>query len=188
MEPVDSVNIEILANRLGNKDQYFNWGFFHDTKSINYGNKLSAYKKFKAMQEKLIWMIKVAEKIRAVDPAVVAKVVIDGHFAKDIKGNLRKFSVQTFRCVKCNEKYRRIPLSGKCEKCGGRIILTVSEGTVKKYLGISLWLASRVNLDNYTKQSLELLSKKVEQTFASKNERQEGLHKWLNASSSGNRS
>ena len=55
------------------------------------------------------------------------------------KGNLRKFTMQRFRCVKCNAKYRRMPLSGICKSCkSNRIIYTISEGSIKKYLGKSL--------------------------------------------------
>jgi len=95
----------------------------------------------------------------------VAKLVINLHFAMDIRGNLRKFSEQEFRCTKCNTRYRRIPLSGRCLKCGGRLTLTVHYGTVTKYLDPSLQLASKVKLDEYTTSMLKSLKNKVDMTF-----------------------
>ena len=160
------VNIEVLGSRIGKGNEYTGWGFMHDIESISkVGNKISSYKRFKSMLEKLSYQLKVAELVEACDPAVVAGLVINLHFARDVRGNLRKFSSQEFRCVKCNEKYRRIPLSGKCEKCGGRLVFTVHYGTVTKYLGPSLWLAERLNLDEYTKSALRILKLRVDQTF-----------------------
>lgn len=164
----DSVNIETLKKRLGKEGEYINWGFLHDISSISKcGNKISSYKTIKAMLDKLKYQLNIANYIRASNPAVVAKLVVELHFARDVKGNLRKFSEQEFRCTKCNAKYRRVPLSGKCEKCGGRLTFTVHYGTITKYLDPSLWLAEKINLDEYTLSSLKALKLKVSQTFGS---------------------
>ena len=120
-----------------------------------------------------------AEKIRAVDTSDVATLVIEKHFIRDIKGNLRKFSMQQFRCVNCNEKYRRPPLVGKCTKCGGRIIFTIAEGSVVKYLEPSISLANKYDVPSYLKQSLELVKRRIEGVFGKEKERQEGLGKWF---------
>ena len=56
------------------------------------------------MGEKLSGQMDLATKIRAVDKEKVAELIINGHFIRDTKGNLRKFTMQRFRCVKCNEK------------------------------------------------------------------------------------
>ncbi|RIB35476.1 MAG: hypothetical protein BXU00_01785 [Candidatus Nanoclepta minutus] len=163
--PPDNVKIEKLKNRLG-KDEYTNWGFLHDIDSISkVGNKVSAYKTLKTMLDKLKYQLTIGEIVKASDISVVAKLVINHHFAMDVKGNLRKFSQQEFRCTKCNAKYRRIPLSGRCEKCGGRLTFTVHYGTVTKYLEPSILLASKVNLDKYTVSVLESLKNKVNMTF-----------------------
>lgn len=166
--PPDSVKIQLFKERLGKPEEYYNWGFLHDIESISKkGNKVSAYKSLKSMLDKLNYQLKVANAIKANDPSVVAGLVINLHFARDVKGNLRKFTEQEFRCVKCNTKYRRLPLSGKCEKCGGRIIFTVHQGTVIKYLEPSLILAERLKLDEYTLSSLKALKYRVDQTFGS---------------------
>ena len=102
--------------------------------------------------------------IKAVSAKKVAKKILTTHFNPDILGNLRKFAVQGFRCVKCNEKFRRPPLSnsGKCPKCGNKIILTVNRGGIGKYIPRALKLCKEFNLDNYTKQRMELIEEYVE--------------------------
>lgn len=173
------VNIKQVRHVLGNPLQYERMGFTHDTADINKGVLCSAYKLLPSMEEKLKGQMGLAEKIRAVNVTDVARLVIDKHFMKDTKGNLRKFSQQEFRCVDCNEKYRRPPLSGKCSACGGKIIFTVSEGFVIKYLELSMRLAEKYNVPVYMKQTLELLKQRVESVFGKEKERQEALGAWL---------
>src|SRR3989338_3581708 len=126
------------------------------------------------MEEKLFGQMEIAKKVRAVDMDDVAKLVIQKHFLKDIKGNLKKFSMQQFRCVKCNAKYRRPPLSGKCG-CGNRLIFTITEGSVSKYLVHSLNLAAKYTFSPYLKQTLNLLQLNVEMVFGKEKEKQTGL-------------
>ncbi len=172
------VKIETIGDNLGKKDN-FDIGYTHETKNINEGIRYSAYKEIPTMAEKVLGQMNLAEQIRAVDEDDVARLVIDRHFIRDIKGNLRKFSMQEFRCVECNEKYRRIPLVGKCLKCKGKIIFTISEGSVTKYLTPSLTLADRYNLPSYTSQSLDLLRRRIESVFGKEEDRQEGLGRWF---------
>ena len=87
------------------------------------------------------------------------------HFLKDIKGNLRTFSRQKTRCIKCNEKYRRVPLLGRCIKCHGKLVLTVSEGAVRKYIEPSKQMMDRYNLSPYTRQQFLLLERAVDSLF-----------------------
>ena len=92
------------------------------------------------------------------------KKILSTHFNPDIIGNLRRFSTQGFRCVKCNTKYRRPPLTnaGKCLSCGGKIILTVNPGGIRKYIPRALELCKQFNLDDYTIQRMELIEEYVE--------------------------
>ncbi|HLC57137.1 MAG TPA: DNA polymerase II large subunit [Candidatus Nanoarchaeia archaeon] len=173
------VKIEQLKARLGSEKQYTGWRFTHKTSNINNGVLCSAYKSIPSMQEKVFGQIAIAEKIRAVDEADVARLVIERHFIRDIRGNLRKFSTQEFRCVNCNEKYRRPSLMGVCLKCGGRIVFTVAEGSVTKYLEPSLSLAEKFELPAYLRQSLELTKMRIESVFGREKERQEGLGRWF---------
>jgi DNA polymerase II large subunit len=119
------------------------------------------------------------EKIRAVDTSDTAKLIIDKHFLKDLKGNLRKFSMQGFRCVACNEIMRRPPLTGVCQKCGGKIIFTINEGGIKKYLEPALELADRYNLSNYIKQNLQIVKENIDSIFGKELEKQESIDKWF---------
>lgn len=173
------VEIEQLSKRLNKEGQYENFGFTHDTEDINSGVRCSAYKTLPSMEEKLKGQMELAEKIRAVDTEDVARLVIEKHFIRDIKGNLRKFSQQIFRCVNCNHKYRRPPLIGKCTKCGGKIIFTISEGSITKYLEPAISLAAKYNLPSYLKQSLELTKRRVEGIFGKEKEKQIALGQWF---------
>ena len=173
------VKIEQLKSRLGKPEQYEGWRFTHPVTDINAGVLRSAYKTIPSMQDKVLGQMKLAEKIRAVDEFDVARLVIERHFIRDIRGNLRKFSMQEFRCVQCNEKYRRPGLMGVCGKCGGRIIFTVAEGSVTKYLEPSMSLAKKFEIPAYLRQSLELTKMRIESVFGKDAERQEGLGKWF---------
>ncbi len=171
--------VEQLGDRLGTEKQYEGFGFTHHVDNFNKGVKCSAYKTQPSMEEKLIGQMEIAKKVRAVDMDDVARLVIQKHFLRDIRGNLRQFSMQQFRCVKCNEKHRRPPLSGKCHACGGKLLFTVTEGSVVKYLGLSLMLAEKYDFSPYLKQSLELLKMNVSCTFGKEKEKQVGLGSFL---------
>ena len=169
------VKVPVISTALGTKDQYENIGYTHPTTNMNDGVLISAYKLLPSMAEKVEKQMDLAVKLRAVDQTDVAKLTIDKHFIRDTKGNLRKFSLQQFRCVACNEKYRRPPLKGKCVTCGGKIIFTISQGSVIKYMEISLMLANKYNIDDYTKQVLMLTQKRIDQVFGKEKEKQLGL-------------
>jgi len=102
-----------------------------------------------------------------------------GRVGWDIRGNLRKFSTQQFRCVKCNEKFRRPPLKGICLKCGGKIIFTISHGSIIKYLEPALNLAETYNVPSYIKQNIDLTKKYIESIFGREKEKQELIQKWF---------
>ncbi|MBW3014900.1 DNA polymerase II large subunit [Candidatus Woesearchaeota archaeon] len=172
------IKVKIIKHVLGTPEQYEGMGFTHDTDNINAGVLCSSYKTLPSMEDKLKHQMDVAVKLRAVDESDVARLVIEKHFIRDTKGNLRKFSQQSFRCVNCNEIYRRPPLSGKCT-CGGRIIFTISEGSIVKYLEPSLSLAKKYNVPAFLQQSLELTKRRIEGVFGKEHEIQEGLGKWF---------
>ena len=89
------------------------------------------------MDEKLEMQIATAKLINAVDPDEVVSMVLMTHILPDIMGNMRSYSSQAFRCSKCGEKYRRMPLMGKCIKCENELLQTVTRGSVEKYIGIA---------------------------------------------------
>ncbi|MBI2138063.1 DNA polymerase II large subunit [Candidatus Woesearchaeota archaeon] len=174
-----SVAVDRIKKRLNTPLQYEKFGYTHESSNINAGVLCSAYKTLPSMEEKLKGQMILAQKIRAVDEADVARLVIERHFIRDIKGNLRKFSQQEFRCVACNGKFRRPPLIGKCINCGGKLIFTISEGSIIKYLEPAISLASKYNLPAYIRQNLELTKRRVEGIFGKETEKQIGLGKWF---------
>jgi DNA polymerase II large subunit len=156
--------MNLVKNRLGSSEQYQNIGFNIPTKNINEGPLTTAYKTYVSMEEKINAQLYLAKIIKAVNERMVAQKILSTHFNPDILGNLRKFALQTFRCVKCNKKYTRPPLSnaGKCTKCGNKIILTVNRGGIEKYIPRAIRLCKTFNLDNYTIQRMELIEEYVE--------------------------
>ena len=174
----ENKKIEQLGDRLGKPEQFENFGFTHTVDNINKGIRCSAYKTQPSMAEKLMGQMEIAKRVRAVDMDDVAKLVIQKHFLKDIKGNLRKFSMQRFRCVKCNEKFRRPPLSGKCN-CNGKLIFTISHGSVVKYLEPSLLLAEKYDFSPYLKQTLDMLKMNVDHVFGKEKDKQVGLGSFM---------
>jgi len=176
----DEIKIEQIKHRLGDEIAPFrNFGFTHSIENINSGVLCSAYKTLANMQQKVEKQMDLATKIRAVDESDVARLVIERHFIRDIRGNLRKFFMQGFRCVDCNEKFRRPPLIGNCTKCNGKIIFTINKGGIVKYLQPALDLAENFNVSSYIKESLELTKNYVESVFGKEKERQEDLKKWF---------
>ncbi|MFH0831742.1 MAG: DNA polymerase II large subunit [archaeon] len=175
----NSVKMPQIRDKIGSDEAFQNLHYTHETSDIASGTTCSAYKKLATMQEKVQKQMELVEKIRAVDTSDVATLMIQRHLIRDIRGNLRKFSMQQFRCVKCNEKYRRPSLQGNCTKCGGRIIFTISEGGIIKYLEPALQLAKKYNVPDYVKQSLDLTQRYIESMFGKETEKQEALQKWF---------
>lgn len=157
--------IERLRSRMGTPGQYEGWGFTHPVSDIQAGPLVTAYRSLGPMLEKVQVQLRLAEKLSAVDQDDVAKIILSSHFIKDIKGNLRTYCRQEFRCVKCNAKFRRIPLIGKCKKCGGKLLLTVHQGTIEKYLEPSIRIAEKYNVPAYMKQELLIMQRRLTTMF-----------------------
>jgi DNA polymerase II large subunit len=170
--------VDNVKKRLGTEDQYTGLIFSHNTSSIHSGPKLCLYKMLPTMKEKVDGQIKLAERIRAVDQRGVVEGVLMSHFLPDMAGNSRAFSRQKVRCTKCNKKYRRIPLSGDCV-CGSNLILSISKGSVVKYLEISKDLSQRYPIDNYLVQRIELIESGINSLFESDKSKQSSLDVFL---------
>ena len=160
-------NIDSIAHRLGTPEQYEGLHYTHATTDINAGNLESVYKKLGAMTEKMEAQLELAEKISAVDVKEVAKRVLTTHFIRDISGNLKAFAGQKFRCMKCNTKFRRIPMVGKCPRCGGKISLTVHRGGIEKYLEAAGNLAKKYKIEEYYIDRISLIGDEIEMLFKS---------------------
>ncbi|WP_123619925.1 DNA polymerase II large subunit [Halorubrum sp. CSM-61] len=167
--------IQIGEDTLGTDEEYHGFGHTHDTTDIAMGPDLSAYKTLGDMMEKMDAQLELARKLRAVDETDVAERVIEYHFLPDIIGNLRAFSRQETRCLDCGEKYRRMPLSGDCRECGGRVNLTVHEGSVSKYVDTAIEVADRFGCRPYTKQRLKVLDQSLESIFEDDTNKQSGI-------------
>jgi DNA polymerase II large subunit len=175
----DDKKIEQLDHRLDTELQYENMGFTHHVDNFNKGVCCSAYKILPTMKEKLFGQMEIAKKVRAVDMDDVARMVIQKHFLSDIKGNLRKYSMQKFRCAKCNTKYRRPPLSAKCDNCHSKLIFTISEGSIVKYLEPSLELADNYDFSPYLKQTINMLKMNIDVIFGKDKDKQVGLGNFM---------
>jgi DNA polymerase II large subunit len=167
--------VDRVERRLGTPAQVEGFLYTHPTSNISAGPLESTYTLLGSMLDKLEAELDLAKKIRAVDEDDVAERVLNTHFIRDLQGNLNAFSKQKVRCMKCNAKYRRMPLAGKCTRCGGNVIPTVHEGSVKKYLEMSRNICATYAISEYTKQRVEVLFMQIESTFGEPPEKQLGL-------------
>ncbi|MFH0715054.1 MAG: DNA polymerase II large subunit, partial [Candidatus Diapherotrites archaeon] len=172
-------SIEIVAKKLGRIDQYEGFNFTHSTERFDGGPKQSSYVRLQTMEEKIRAQAKLQGKINAVEKKDALERVLVSHFLPDIIGNARAFSRQVFRCTKCNSKFRRVPLSGKCSRCGGNIILTIHQGSVRKYLDIAQDMAREYELSDYLQQRLKMIEKEVNSIFQNEKPAQKGLFEFV---------
>jgi DNA polymerase II large subunit len=171
---IEQVEKRVYTEEIG--DRYLGYQFTHDTDNMNDTIMCSSYKSVPSMKEKLDLQLALGRKIRAVDADKVGALVIDKHFMKDIKGNLRKFGQQQFRCTNCNTKYRRPPLIGKCVNCKEPSVnFTISEGSVKKYVQHSFDICRDFNIDPYLVEVLELTQLRLDGVFGKDLEKQKSL-------------
>jgi DNA polymerase II large subunit len=159
------VDIETASTRIEEPKDVYGFRYTNETTDIAAGPLNSLYKTLDTMKDKMNAQLRLATIIRAVDERDVAETVIKNHFLRDIKGNLRAFGSQKVRCSKCNAKYRRIPLGGKCSRCSSKLLPTVHAASIKKYLDVSLRIADEYRVTDYTRQRLELLKTDVDLFF-----------------------
>jgi DNA polymerase II large subunit len=171
--------VPTVRDRIGGPDPYSGFRFTHDTGDIAAGPTVSAYKTLGTMLEKVQHQLDLARKIRAVDDRNVAKRLIESHFLPDLAGNLRTFSKQVVRCVDCNAKYRRVPLVGKCRRCSGKLVLTVSHKGVEKYLNVTKDLIDECRLDDYLRQRVRILEASISSVFENEGVKQVSLGEFL---------
>ncbi len=166
-------------------DEPFQHGYTHETEDVGNGPIQSEYVTLNEMSEKTSAQLGLGEKLKAVDEDAVAELLLKKHFIPDIKGNLRSFSRQDMRCIDCNQKFRRVPMtaqtiaaSGKttaeCPGCGGNIVLTISEGTIKKYMIPSEEIIDEFQVSPYVRQQILILKQTLQSLFGKEN-RQSGL-------------
>jgi len=179
MADPESVDVTIAEETLGTDGEYTGFRHTHDTSNIALGPDLSAYKTLGSMMDKMDAQLELSRKLRAVDETDVAERVIEYHFLPDLIGNLRAFSRQETRCLDCGEKYRRMPLTGDCRECGGRVNLTVHEGSVNKYMDVAIRVAEEFGCREYTKQRLKILERSLESVFENDKNKQGSISDFM---------
>jgi DNA polymerase II large subunit len=157
--------IERIGNRLDKEEQFYNYGFTKNTNIIPIKHSRSAYSALKTLNEKILKQIEVADKIGAVSTKDVVESIIKTHLLRDILGNMKKYSTQSFKCKQCGLTFRRPLVSGRCNSCKGELRGTLSKASVEKYLALAQRLANDYGVDEYIKNRLELIIKELDQLF-----------------------
>jgi DNA polymerase II large subunit len=165
-DPSEITKYVVTAGSRVKKGEMFpHCDFSDDTTSINLGTLESSYKTIPSMEQKLELTLELGRKIRAVDASDMAERILKSHFIPDIMGNLNKFGSQTFRCTSCNHIYRRLPITGKCRKCGTKLIGTVHRGNITKYLETSYKITNQYEVSNYVRQRIRIMRESVNSIF-----------------------
>ena len=177
--------VDLVLSRIGDIGAVRGYGYTHEASSLDDGPVNSAYKTLGSMADKMSAQLSLGRRLRGVDAQIVASSVIGSHLLPDVRGNLNAFSRQKVRCGSCNHSYRRMPLAGKCiqmidsigglhghrssggekSRCGGNLILTVSQGAVRKYLGVIDHVIDSFGIDDYTQQYVDWMAVSVESLF-----------------------
>ena len=162
---LDLVAHRIVDHRIEPTAESYGLDFSHPTGDVNYGPRVTTYSKLQTMQEKVERQLALGSRIAAVDVQDMARRLLDSHFLPDIFGNIRAFSTQKFRCTRCNAKYRRIPLSGKCTECSGKLVLTVTKAGITKYVDLASKVVEDYQLPLYYQQRLEMAKRVINSIF-----------------------
>ncbi|MCI0503691.1 DNA polymerase II large subunit [Candidatus Micrarchaeota archaeon] len=178
LTPPGDFKIKTVKDVLGTPEQ-FELPITHPGGTMDVGNCRTAYVELQSIPDKIDIQFSLQGRLRPVDSHDAAERLILSHFIPDLYGNLRSFSRQTFRCVSCNTIFRRVPLAGKCSRCGGNLLLTINKGGIEKYLEISREIVARYDLPAYLKQRLELVEREIKSIFEDDKVKQMGLSDFL---------
>jgi DNA polymerase II large subunit len=178
-------SMDYADRRIGSIGAVRGYGFTHGLDALDAGPKNSAYKILETMVDKMNAQLELAGRLRSVDVETVASLVVEGHFFPDMRGNLIAFTRQKVRCGRCGYSYRRLPLAGKCirrrrggrkaglwgrssgqDLCGGNLIMTVSEGAVRKYVKVAQHVMDTYDTSEYTQQKYLWLAETLDGLFA----------------------
>ncbi len=164
--------VDSVGRRLGTDRALRDYGFTHDTRDIAAGPVRSAYRGQRGMQDTVERSVVLTSQIRAVDVAEAVTLVLNGHFLRDVMGNLKSYATQRFRCKSCGTSYRRPPLDGRCAaerpgggRCDGALASTVFEASVRKYLPLSQRLGEVEGITPYVRQRIRLLGASIATLF-----------------------
>jgi len=71
-------------------------------------------------------------------------------------------------------------LRGKCNSCGeDKLILTIAQGSVRKYLDIAKNLINTYGLNDYLKQRIDLIEKEIDSVFTNDKVQQKSLAEYV---------
>jgi DNA polymerase II large subunit len=171
----EAVQIERVKNRLGKDRQYSDLGYTHETAQFDAGPVITKYVTMQSMADKIKTQANLQQKIAALDFMDSLEIVMMSHFLPDLIGNTRSYARQSVRCTKCSSKFRRVPLTGKCLKCKGNLILTINEGGVKKYLSIAKEMIRTYDLSDFLKQRIALVEEEINAVFKPEKTKQKAL-------------
>ena len=181
------VGINTVEGVLGTDNESRGFGYTHGTNDCAEGPKNNPYNTLESMRQKTMAQFALGTTLHSVNNKEQSSKLIDRHLIRDMRGNLRAFGQQKVRCTKCGESYRRPPINGECRTiidkkvdpftnnevevlCPGNLILTVTQGSIKKYDGLMGELVEKYGCDDYTEQMYGLVSKWVRETFRTENE------------------
>ena len=160
----DIRSVEIIGSRLETERQFYDYFFTHSTSSLTTSKSRSAYSTLGSMFDKFDMQIRNAELIEVVNPSELVSNVISTHLVPDIMGNLRAYAKQNFRCTGCEKSFRRMPLIQTCV-CGHKLILTITRGSVEKYLKFAKRLVEKYDVGEYQRGRIHALSDEIELVF-----------------------
>ena len=164
-----------LGKRMESGHRDLRIGFTHPTARLDRATLVSAYKELPTMLDKVKAQLDLADQIVAVKGDEVARKVLSTHILRDLVGNLRTYTSQRARCSKCNSKARRVPLEGKCSRCGGKLGPTVFKNGVEKYLSVASEMVRRYDVGEYYRQRLDLIKLELSETFKPEDPQQQKL-------------
>ena len=163
--------VDTVGHRLGTPGALSGYGFTHDTQDVSAGPVRSAYRAQRGMRDTVERSVVLTSQIRAVDVAEAVTLVLNGHFLRDVMGNLKSYATQRFRCKTCGVSYRRPPLDGRCTaprpggRCDGELGSTVYEASVRKYLPLAQRLSEIDGITPYVRQHIQLLADSIATLF-----------------------
>jgi DNA polymerase II large subunit len=163
--------VDTVGHRLGTPGALSGYGFTHDTQDLAGGPVRSAYRAQRGMRDTVERSVVLTSQIRAVDVAEAVTLVLNGHFLRDVMGNLKSYATQRFRCKTCGASYRRPPLNARCVaprpggRCDGELGSTVYEASVRKYLPLAQRLSEIEGITPYVRQHIQLLADSIATLF-----------------------
>lgn len=149
-----------LINLVG-KNLTYKLSFTHTTTSISNGPTISSYRLINKAEEKFVIQLSLLKKTDFVDKKKVVEDLLSTHLIRDFVGNVKAFYTTGFRCIKCGQKYRRPPLSGKCIKCGYPLQPNVFSSNVVKYYSLIQELITNYDVSPYFKASVKFFEREL---------------------------